>query len=163
MRNKPPEPSNFLSSITMALLENKKIYFDYEILEKFEAGIELLGTEVKSLRSGKGSLVGSYIIVRGGEAYASGMDIAAYQEKNAPINYDSKRLRRILLSKKEIQMLAAIEAKKGLTIVPISVYSKGPKLKLEIAVVRGKKTHNKKASQKSHDVEREIRREYSDR
>jgi tmRNA-binding protein len=67
----------------MAILENKKIYFDYEILEKLEAGIELLGTEVKSLRSGKGSLVGSYVIIRGGEAYASGMDIAAYQEKNA--------------------------------------------------------------------------------
>ncbi len=147
----------------MALLENKKIYFDYEILEKIEAGIELLGTEVKSLRSGKGSLVGSYIIVRGGEAYASGMDIAAYQEKNAPSDYDPKRLRRILLSKAEIQRLAAFESKKGLTIVPISIYNKGHKLKVEIAVVRGKKTHNKKASQKSRDIEREVRREFTDR
>ena len=86
----------------MALLENKKIYFDYEILEKLEAGIELLGTEVKSLRAGKGSLVGSYIIIRGGEAYASDMDIPAYQGKNAPLGYDSKRLRRLLLSKAEI-------------------------------------------------------------
>src|ERR1035437_10786479 len=137
----------------MSILENKKIYFDYEILEKLEAGIELLGTEVKSLRSGKGALVGTYIIIRGGEAYASGMDIAAYQEKNAPSDYDSKRLRRLLLSKSEITKLAAIEAKKGLTIVPISIYNKGHKLKLEIAVVKGKKTHNKKASQKSQDVE----------
>jgi SsrA-binding protein len=147
----------------MSLLENKKIYFDYEILEKFEAGIELLGTEVKSLRIGKGSLVGSYIIIRGGEAYASGMDIAAYQEKNAPLDYDSKRLRRLLLSKKEIRGLTAIEAKKGLTIVPISIYNKGHKLKLEIAIVKGKKTHNKKASQKSRDIEREVRREFTDR
>ena len=147
----------------MALIENKKIYFNYEILEKLEAGIELLGTEVKSLRSGKGSLVGAYIIIRGGEAYASSMNIPAYQEKNAPIGYDSKRLRRLLLSKAEIKKLAAIEAKKGLTIVPISIYNKGPKLKVEIAVVRGKKTHNKKASQKSRDVEREVRREFTDR
>jgi SsrA-binding protein len=147
----------------MALLENKKIYFDYDIIEKLEAGIELLGTEVKSLRSGKGSLVGAYIIVRGGEAYASNMDIPAYQEKNAPIGYDPKRLRKLLLSKAEITRLAGIEAKKGLTIVPISIYNKGPKLKLEIAVVRGKKTHNKKESQKNRDVEREVRREYSDR
>jgi SsrA-binding protein len=147
----------------MALLENKKIYFDYEILEKLEAGIELIGTEVKSLRSGKGSLVGSYVIIRGGEAYASGMDIAAYQEKNAPSDYDPKRLRRILLSKAEIQRLAAFESKKGLTIVPISIYNKSHKLKVEIAVVRGKKTHNKKASQKSRDIEREVRREFTDR
>ena len=147
----------------MALLENKKIYFDYEILEKLEVGIELLGTEVKSLRSGKGSLVGAYIIIRGGEAYASGMDIAAYQEKNAPSDYDPKRLRRILLSKAEIQRLAAFESKKGLTIVPISIYNKSHKLKVEIAVVRGKKTHNKKASQKSRDIEREVRREFTDR
>ena len=115
------------------------------------------------MRSGKGSLVGSYIIVRGGEAYASGMDIAAYQEKNAPSDYDPKRLRRILLSKAEIQRLAAFESKKGLTIVPISIYNKGHKLKVEIAVVRGKKTHNKKASQKSRDIEREVRREFTDR
>ena len=147
----------------MAILENKKIYFDYEVLEKLEAGLELLGTEVKSLRSGKGSLVGSYIIVRGGEAYASGMDIPAYQEKNAPQGYDAKRLRKLLLSKAEIKKLADIESKKGLTIVPISIYNKGPKLKLEVAVVRGKKAHDKKKSQKSRDVAREVRREFSDR
>lgn len=153
----------FVKPKYMSILENKKIYFDYEILEKLEAGIELLGTEVKSLRNGKGSIVGAYIIIRGGEAYASNIDIPAYQEKNAPIGYDPKRLRRLLLSKKEIQKLAAIEAKKGLTIVPISIYNKGPKLKLEVAVVRGKKTHNKKATQKSRDVEREVRREFTDR
>jgi len=147
----------------MALLENKKIYFDYEILEKLEAGIELVGTEVKSLRSGQGSLLGAYVIIRGGEAYASGIDIAAYQKKNAPTGYDPKRLRKLLLGKAEIARLAAIEAKKGLTIVPISIYSKGPKLKVEVAVVRGKKTHDKRDSDKSRDVEREVRREFSDR
>ncbi|MDR3558453.1 MAG: SsrA-binding protein SmpB [Candidatus Pacebacteria bacterium] len=147
----------------MSLVENKKIYFDYEVLEKLEAGIELLGTEVKSLRSGKGSLIGAYVIIRGGEAYASGIDIAAYQVKNAPAGYDPKRLRKLLLSKAEITRLAAIESKKGLTIVPISIYNKGTKLKVEVAVVRGKKTHDKRDSDKSRDVEREVRREFSDR
>ena len=147
----------------MSLLENKKIHFDYEILEKIEAGIELLGTEVKSLRSGKGSLIGAYVIIRGGEAYASNMDIPAYQEKNAPTGYDPKRLRRLLLSKAEITRLAGIEAKKGLTIVPISIYNKGPKLKVEVVVVRGKKTHDKRETDKKRATEREVRREFTDR
>ncbi|MDE2188331.1 MAG: SsrA-binding protein SmpB [Patescibacteria group bacterium] len=147
----------------MSLIENRKIHFDYEILETFEAGLVLLGTEVKALRGGKGSLIGAYIIVRGGEVFASGMDIPAYQEKNAPTGYDPKRLRKLLLAKSEIAKLAEIESKKGLTIVPISIYNKGSKLKVEIAVVRGKKLHNKKESQKARDVSRELRREYSDR
>jgi SsrA-binding protein len=147
----------------MALLENKKIYFDYEILEKMEAGIELLGTEVKSIRAGRGSLVGSFIIIRGAEAYASNMDIAPFQEKNAPAGYEPKRLRRLLLSKAEIRRLALIESKKGLTIVPISIYNKGTKIKVEVAVVRGKKLHDKKKSEKSRDIDRETRREFSDR
>lgn len=147
----------------MALLENKKIRLDYEILEQFEAGIELLGTEVKALRSGKGSLIGAYIIVRGGEAFAAGLDLPAFQEKNAPAGYDPKRLRKLLLSKAEIQRLAAIESKKGLTIVPISIYNKVPKIKLGVAVVRGKKAHDKKEALKKRDVDREIRRAFTDR
>jgi SsrA-binding protein len=147
----------------MSLIENKKIHFDYEILEKFEAGIELVGTEVKSLRNGMGSIVGAYVIIRGGEAYASGMDIPAYQEKNAPAGYDPKRLRRLLLSKAEIARLAALEAKKGLTIVPISIYNKGPKIKAEIVIVRGKKGPDKRQREKKRDTDREIRREHSDR
>src|SRR3989344_4529338 len=101
-----------------ALLENKKIYLDYEIMETFEAGIELFGLEVKSLRTHHGSLIGSHITVRGGEVFLISADIPPYQEKNTPKDYEGKRNRRLLLTSAEINKLASLEAKKGLTIVP---------------------------------------------
>ena len=136
---------------------------DYEILETFEAGIELLGFEVKSLRHKQGSLLGSHITVRGGESFLISANIPPYQEKNTPETYDPKRNRRILLTKSEIQKLASFDAKKGLTIVPISLYNKGRKIKVEIAVVRGKKKYDKREAVKKRDTDREIRREFSDR
>ncbi len=144
-----------------SLVYNKKISLDYEILETFEAGIELLGFEVKSLRNKQGSLVGSHITVRGREAFLISSNIPAYQEKNTPSDYDSKRNRKILLTKPEIQKLASLESKKGLTIVPISVYSKGKKIKVQIAIVRGKKKYDKREDIKKRDTDRDIRREFS--
>ena len=132
-------------------------------METGEAGIELLGQEVKSLRKNQGSIIGSHVTVRGGEAFIISMDIPPYQIKNTPENYDSKRNRRILLTKAEIQKLASLEAKKGLTIVPISLYNKGKKIKISIAIVRGKKKHDKREDIKKRDINREIRREYKDR
>ncbi len=146
-----------------SLIYNKKIGMDYEILEKFEAGIELLGLEVKSLRNNQGSLLGSHITIRGGEAFIIAMNIPPYQIKNTAESYDSKRNRRILLKKSELQNLASLEAKKSLTIVPISVYSKGRKIKVEIAIVRGKKKYDKRQDIKKRDVDREVRRNFSDR
>ena len=146
-----------------ALLENKKIYLDYEIMETFEAGIELLGLEVKSLRAHHGSLIGSHITVRGGEAFLISADIPPYQEKNTPKDYESKRNRRLLLTSAEINKLASLEAKKGLTIAPISMYNKGDKIKVEIAIVRGKKKYDKRETLKKRDTERELRREFRDR
>lgn len=146
-----------------SLIYNKKIKLDYEILESFEAGIELLGIEVKSLRKNQGSLLGAHITVRGGEAFIIAMDIPPYQIKNTSESYESKRNRRILLTKSEIQKLAALETKKGLTIVPISVYSKGKKIKVEIAIVKGKKKYDKREDIKKREVNRDIRREFSDR
>ena len=146
-----------------SLIYNKKISFDYEILETFEAGIELLGLEVKSLRKNQGSLLGSHVTIRGGEAFLISSNIPAYQEKNAPKEYDPKRNRRILLTKAEIHKLASLESKKGLTIAPISMYNKGKKIKVEIAVVRGKKKYDKRNELKKRDTDREIRREFSDR
>ena len=128
------------------LIENKKVFFNYEILEKFEAGIELLGHEVKSLRKGQGSLEGTHVTVRGGETYLIGMNIPPYQLNNTPSGYDPKRNRRLLLTKQEIATLAGIESKRGLTIVPISVYNKGRKLKITVASVRGKKKFDKRES-----------------
>ena len=146
-----------------SLIYNKKINVDYEILETFEAGIELLGQEVKSLRNGQGSLLGSHITVRGGEAFVIAMNIPPYQIKNTPSDYDPKRNRRILLNKNEIQQLASLEAKKGLTIVPVSVYNSSKKIKVSIAVVRGKKKFDKREDIKKREVDRDIRREFKDR
>ncbi len=146
-----------------SLINNKKIHIDYEILETFEAGIELLGQEVKSLRNGQGSLLGSHVTIRGGEAFLIASNIPPYQIKNTPTDYDPKRNRRILLNKKEIAELASLEAKKSLTIVPVSVYNKGKKIKVSIAVVRGKKKFDKREDIKKREVDRDIRREFKDR
>ena len=112
----------------MSLIQNKKAYFNYEILEKLEAGIELLGLEVKSLKGGQGSLEGSHIVIRGKEAFIVNMNIPPYQPKNTAPEYVPMRTRKILLTKKEIVKLSDIEGTKGLTIVPLSVYNKGRKL-----------------------------------
>ena len=142
----------------MNLIEHKKARFDYEILEEYEAGLELLGLEVKSLRTRQAKLEGSHIIVRGGEAYVVGMVISPYQPKNTPQGYDPNRTRKLLLTKKEIATLAAFEGQKGLTIVPISVYSKAGKLKMRVGVARGRKKYDKRAVLKKRDTEREMRR-----
>lgn len=142
----------------MNLIENKKARLNYEVLEEFEAGIELLGHEVKSLRKKLGKLDGAHVIVRGGEAYVVGMSIPPYQAKNTPKEYDPERSRRLLLTKKEIRTLGDLESQKGLTIVPLRVYNKGTNLKLSIASARGRKKYDKRAVLKERDVKREIRR-----
>jgi SsrA-binding protein len=144
--------------MVMDLIQHKKARFDYEILEEFEAGIELLGGEVKSLRARHGKLEGSHIIIRGGEAYIVGMSIPPYQPANTPKDYDPEHSRRLLLTKKELGQLAAADGQKGLTIVPISVYNKGAKLKVRIAVARGRKKYDKRDVLKKRDTKREIER-----
>ncbi len=143
--------------------ENRKARFDYEILEKYEAGIELLGTEVKSVRGGQMTLEGAFVIVRGGEAFLINVNIPAYQQKNAPKDYDPLRNRKLLLTKKEIAELAGSEKNKSLTIVPISVYNKNRKIKVEIALVKGKKKRDKRETIKKRETDREIRREIKER
>lgn len=142
----------------MALIRNDRIQFDYTILEEIEAGIELLGTEVKSLRAGRGSLKGARIVARGGEAYLVGASIPAWQVSNAPTSYDAERPRRLLLSKKEIAHVASAEGQDGLTIVPVAVYNKTQKLKLGIAIARGKKKADKRQDLKKRDAKRHIER-----
>jgi len=141
------------------LLDNKKVRFNYEILDTFDAGIELYGNEVKSLRAKHGSLDGSHITVRGGEAYLIGCTIPPYQPSNTAKDYNPERNRRLLLTKDELTELGSIEAKKGLTIVPISVYNKGRNLKIQIGIARGKKAFDKRETTKSREVNREVRRE----
>jgi SsrA-binding protein len=143
----------------MTYLKNKKVGLDYEILEKLQAGMELIGLEVKSIRAGKGSLTGGRVVIRGNEAYLVGINIPPYQPNNTPKDYDGERSRRLLLSKKEIAELAGAESKKGLTLIPISVYNVGRNLKLEIAIARGKKKGDKRESLKKKSAKRDAERE----
>ncbi|KKW08159.1 MAG: SsrA-binding protein [Candidatus Kaiserbacteria bacterium GW2011_GWA2_49_19] len=142
----------------MSFIENKRVSFDYEILETLEAGLELHGFEVKSLRAGHGSLKGAHVVARGGEAYLVGASIPAWQPANAPKSYDPERTRRLLLSRKEIARVASAESEKGLTIVPLSVYNKRFRLKLGIAIARGKKKEDKRHSIRAREEKRRIDR-----
>ncbi len=151
-----------------ALISNRKASFNYEFLEHFEAGIELNGAEVKSLRAGRGSLDGAYIVVRGREVWLEKMTIPPYQPGNIAggnSEASSDRPRKLLLTQVEISRLANVGtgSAKGLTIVPISVYNKARKLKVEIVLARGKKKFDKRETLKKRDTERQIRREWSDR
>lgn len=139
-------------------IEHKKARFDYELLERYEAGIELTGPEVKALRSGRGSLEGAHITVRGGEAYLINAQIPPYQPGNVPEDYNPLRNRRLLLSKKEIQELDGYESKKGLTIVPLVWYNSKKHIKLELAVARGKKKHDKRETIRKREADRQIER-----
>ena len=147
----------------MSLITNRKAHFNYEILNTYTAGIELFGYEVKSLQKSQGSLEGAHVTVRGNEAYVVGMFIPPYQVNNTPKDYDPHRNRRLLLTKRELHDLSDIESKRGLTIVPLSVYNKGKKLKLDIASVKGKKKFDKRESIKKRDSEHEVKREFSDK
>ena len=148
----------------MSLIEHKKARLNYEILETHEAGIELLGAEVKSLRAKQGKLDGAHVVVRPSgrsgayEAYIVGMTIPPFQPSNTAKDYDPGRTRRLLLQKKELTELAGHEHQKGLTIVPLSVYSKGRHLKLSVAVARGRKKYDKREALKERDSKREIER-----
>ena len=142
----------------MGLAENSKVRFNYELLETYEAGLELLGFEVKSLKIGRGELAGARVLIRGGEAFLVGATIPPYQAGNTPEDYDSARTRRLLLNKRQMQELAKAEETKGLTIVPLKVYNKGTKLKLSLAIARGKKKYDKRETIKKRDTERELGR-----
>jgi SsrA-binding protein len=142
----------------MSATQNRKAKFNYEILEEFESGIELLGLEVKSLQKRNVSLDGTYVIIRGSEAYLINLNIPPYQMLNTPKNYDPLRNRRLLLHKKEIVKLATSEQNKGLTIVPILLYNKGRKIKVKIAIAKSKKKQDKREDIKKREDDREMER-----
>ena len=143
--------------------ENRKAYFDYEILEKFEAGLVLSGPEVKSIRNGRMNLAGSYINIHDGELYLIGASIAPYQPKNQPVDYNPERSRKLLLKSQEIASLTGKIKQKGLTLVPLKVYNKGRRIKIEITVARGKKQYDKRSviskREAARKIERELKRE----
>ena len=142
----------------MAYITNRAAKQHYEILDIFRAGMSLLGTEVKSIRSGRGSLVGAKVLIRGGEIFLVGATIPPHQEKNAPSDYDSGRSRRLLLNKMEIQRLIHTTEARGLTIIPLSIYNTGRKVKIDIAVARKKLGRDKRQEIKRRESERSLHR-----
>lgn len=140
------------------LISNKKAYFNYEILDRYEAGVVLFGHEVKAVRSGKASLTGSYIVIRGGEAYLVNATISPYQVANTPKKYQPDRVRKLLLNKKELKEIIRGTEQNGLTVVAIKWYNKKRYLKLEIALARGKKKADKRETIKKRDSQRDIDR-----
>lgn len=143
----------------MEYVRNKKASFDYSFEKTIESGIELLGTEVKSVKANHGSLNGAYVQVVAGELYLLGSHIPAWQEKNAGTVYDPYRTRKLLVHKKELFELLKALSTKGLTVVPISLYNKGSLIKAQIAIAKGKKNFDKRETLKARDLDREVRRD----
>ena len=144
------------------LAQNKKAYFDYEILEKFEAGIVLIGQEVKAIKTGHISLKGAYVVIKDNELFLIGANIPPYQPKNAPTDYLPERSRKLLLRKAEIKHLIGKSRQKGLTLIPLKVYTKRGNIKLEFGIARGKKKYDKRETIKKRDFDREKARTLKD-
>ena len=142
--------------------QNKKAYHDYFVDEKFEAGIELFGTEVKSIRAGTVNLKDCYCDVKDGELWVVGMHISPYEHGNI-FNRDPLRKRRLLMHKREIMRLAGQVAQKGMSLIPLSLYFKDSRVKVELGLCRGKKLYDKRDSIAKHDADREIERRMKDR
>ncbi|WVP60513.1 SsrA-binding protein SmpB [[Clostridium] symbiosum] len=144
------------------IANNKKAYHDYFIDEKYEAGIELYGTEVKSLRMGKCSIKESFIKVENNQVYVYGMHISPYEKGNI-FNKDPLRTRKLLLHKLEIRKMQSKIKEKGYTLVPLQVYFKGSLVKVEVGLARGKKLYDKRDDIAKKDAKREIEREFKAR
>lgn len=141
------------------IAQNKKAYHDYFIDETYEAGIVLVGTEVKSIRCGSGSIKESFIRIQNGEAFVFNMHINPYEKGNI-FNKDSRRTRKLLLHKREITKLFGAISTKGMTIVPLKVYIKDSLVKVEIGLARGKKLHDKRQDIAKKDVRRQNERDF---
>jgi len=141
------------------LAENKKAYFNYEILATYEAGIELQGFEVKAVKAGQANLTGAFALIRGGEAWLTNADIPAYQPKNAPASYEPTRTRRLLLTKKEIKEIVGKMQAKKLNLVPLKLFTKNNLVKVALGLARSKKKFDKRETIKKREVQRTIRRE----
>ena len=137
--------------------QNKKAYHDKFVLETYEAGIELCGTEVKSIRSGKINLKDSWCSIDGGEIFVNGMHISPYEQGNI-FNRDPMRVRRLLMHKREINRLFGVTKQQGLTLIPLSVYFLNGRAKLEIGLCKGKKNYDKREDMARRDAKRDIER-----
>ena len=141
------------------IAQNKKAYHDYFVDEKYEAGIALYGTEVKSVRAGAVNLKDSYCEIEGGELFAIGFHISPYEKGNI-FNREPLRKKKLLMHKREIMKLHGLVAQKGYTLVPLQVYFKGSRLKVEVGLCRGKKLYDKRESIAKKDMKREAEKEF---
>ena len=144
------------------LASNRQAYHEYFIEEKFEAGIELIGTEVKSVRAGKLNLKDSWIDIEAGQMYVKQLHISPYEQGNI-FNKDPMRVRRLLMHKREINKLFGLVQRDGYALIPLSVYFKGSRIKVEVVLAKGKKLYDKRASNAERDAKREIARELKER
>jgi SsrA-binding protein len=142
---------------TQSIARNRRARHDYTILDSWETGIALTGTEVKSLRNGKANLVDAYGIVKDGEVYLLNLHISPYEQGNQ-FNHDPTRTRKLLLHKREIRRLIGAVERQGLTLVPLELYFKGGIAKVRLALARGKKVHDKRDDARKRDDEREMAR-----
>jgi len=140
-------------------IKNDKAFHDYTIVDRFEAGIQLLGMEVKSLRDGHAKLDGSFVRIIGDEAYLVNSQIFPYVHAS-PAGYDPKRTRKLLMHTAELVSLKSKTQGANLTIIPLSWYTKGPRIKLEVGLARGKKQYEKREAKKKEDLRRELDREF---
>ena len=140
------------------LAENKRSRYDYELLASYEAGLVLYGHEVKAIKTGHISLTGSYVVAKGNEFYLINALIPPYQPANTPKDYDPQRSRKLLLKKSEISSLIGKSKARGLTLIPLKLYTKKSKIKLEFAIAKGKHKIDKREKIKKRDIEREIGR-----
>lgn len=147
---------------TKTIAQNKKAHHDYFVLESYEAGIELCGTEVKSLRAGRVNLKDSWCNIVDGEIFVNSMHISPYDHGNV-FNKDPMRVRRLLMHKKEILKLFGTLQQQGLSLIPISLYFKGSKVKMQVGLCKGKKLYDKRASMAERDAKRNIDRALKER
>lgn len=140
------------------LAENRRAYYDYQILETYEAGLVLRGYEVKAIKTGHVSLRGSYVVIKNGQVYLINAVIPPYQPANTPDNYDPERSRKLLLKQSEINSLIGKSKQKGLTLVPLRLYTKRGKIKIEFALGRGKRKIDKREEIKKREFKRRIKK-----
>jgi SsrA-binding protein len=142
----------------MSIVTNRKAFYEYHVLEEFEAGIVLLGSEVKSIREGNVTLTDSFIYLKSGEVWIKNFKVSRYKQTHLSEKHDESREKKLLLTKVQIVKISRMMEDKGITCVPLSVFTKSNKLKVKIGVVKGKKLYDKRQSIKERDIKREIQR-----
>jgi SsrA-binding protein len=157
LSGRPEDPRLTRPDFTQDLVVNRRARHEFFLLDKFEAGIALLGSEVKSLRAGHGNLQESWVTIKDGSAWLHGFHISPYTEANRN-NHEPLRVRRLLLNRSEIDKIQKAVHQKGMTAVPVRIYVKGRYIKVEIALAKGKKLHDKRDTLKQRDAEREMAR-----